>query len=122
VRGEEHPLPVYLRYGVPVALATDDEGVSRSDMTHEYARAAETYRLSYADLKRMARQSLEHSFLAGASLWSEAQAYHPVSACASDRAASASVSAGCQKFLDANDRARVQWKLEQEFAAFEAKF
>ena len=26
VRGEEHPLPVYLRYGVPVALATDDQG------------------------------------------------------------------------------------------------
>ena len=24
VRGEEHPLPAYLRYGVPVALATDD--------------------------------------------------------------------------------------------------
>src|SRR3984957_14320790 len=73
VRGEEHPLPVYLRYGVPVALATDDEGVSRSDMTHEYLRAAESYHLSYLDMKRMARQSLEHSFLAGASVWSEVQ-------------------------------------------------
>jgi adenosine deaminase len=63
VRGQEHPLTVYLHYGVPVALATDDEGVSRSDMTHEYLRAAETYNLTYPDLKRMARQSLEHSFL-----------------------------------------------------------
>ena len=121
VRGEEHPLPVYLRYGVPVALATDDEGVSRSDMTHQYARAAETYRLSYADLKRMARQSLEHSFLAGASLWSDPQAYHPVTACAGDRPA-AGVSVACEKFLDANDRAQVQWKLEQQFAEFEKKF
>ena len=68
VRGADHPLPAYLRYGVPVALATDDEGVSRSDMTHEYLRAVETYGLTYADLKRMARQSLEHSFLPGASL------------------------------------------------------
>ncbi len=59
----QHPLPAYMRYGVPVALATDDQGVSRSDMTHEYLRAAETYNLSYADLKRMARQSLEYSFL-----------------------------------------------------------
>ena len=50
-------------YKVPVALATDDQGVSRSDMTHEYLRAAETYNLSYSDLKRMARQSLQHSFL-----------------------------------------------------------
>jgi adenosine deaminase len=127
VRGEEHPLPVYLRYGVPVALATDDEGVSRSDMTHEYGRAAETYHLTYADLKRLARQSLEHSFLAGNSLWSDkqpsdAQGYHAVTACASDGPGAASVSAGCQKFLDANDRARVQWKLEREFAEFEKKF
>jgi hypothetical protein len=63
VRGQQHPLPAYMRYGVPVALATDDQGVSRSDMTHEYLRAAETYGLTYSDLKRSARQSLEYSFL-----------------------------------------------------------
>jgi adenosine deaminase len=63
VRGPQHPLPAYMRYGVPVALSTDDQGVSRSDMTHEYLRAAETYNLSYSDLKRLARQSLEYSFL-----------------------------------------------------------
>ena len=122
IRGEEHPLPVYLRYSVPVALATDDEGVSRSDMTHEYVRAVETYPLTYADLKRMARQSLEHSFLAGASLWSDPQAYHRAGACAGDRTEIASVSPACEKFLHASDRARVQWKLEQEFAEFEKRF
>ena len=63
VRGPQHPLPAYMRYGVPVSLSTDDQGVSRSDMTHEYLRAAETYNLSYSDLKRLARQSLEYSFL-----------------------------------------------------------
>lgn len=63
VKGDNHPLPIYRKYKVPVALATDDEGVSRSDMTHEYLRAAETYNLSYVDLKRMARESLEYSFL-----------------------------------------------------------
>jgi adenosine deaminase len=122
VRGEEDPLPVYLRYNVPVALATDDEGVSRSDMTHEYVRAAESYHLNYMDLKRMTRQSVEHSFLAGASLYSDAQTFHPVAACAGDRPELARISPGCQRFLDANDRARVQWRLEQEFAKFESKF
>jgi adenosine deaminase len=58
-----HPLPVYLRYGVPVALATDDAGVSRSDITHEYLRAVETYHLTYSDLKKMARASITYSFL-----------------------------------------------------------
>ena len=104
VRGRDHPLPVYLRYGVPVALATDDEGVSRSDMTHEYLRAVETYGLTYADLKRMARQSLEHSFLPGATL--------PLACTATT----------CGKLLDSSPRARVQWKLEQAFAEFEKKF
>ena len=122
VRGQEHPLPVYLHYGVPVALATDDEGVSRSDMAHEYVRAAESYHLTYIDLKRMARQSLEHSFMAGAGLWSDAQTFHPVTPCAGDRPEADRVSPGCRKFLDGNERARVQWKLEREFAEFERKF
>ena len=62
------PLPIYRRFGVPVALSTDDEGVSRIDMTHEYVRAVETYGLRYADLKQMVRTSMEHSFLAGREL------------------------------------------------------
>ena len=62
VRGDRHPLPVYRKYGVPVVIATDDEGVSRSDMTHEYLRAVQSYALTYADLKRMVRDSLQYSF------------------------------------------------------------
>jgi adenosine deaminase len=122
VRGQDHPLPVYQLHGVPVALATDDEGVARSDMTHEYVRAVESYGLTYAEVKRMARQSLEHSFLPGASLWVETQQFRPVAACAGDRADAAKVSSGCEKFLEANERARGQWKLESSFANFERKF
>ena len=69
ITGDEHPLPVYMKYGVPVAISTDDEGVARSDMTHEYLRAVEGYHLPYTELKRMTRQSIEHSFLPGQSLW-----------------------------------------------------
>ncbi len=122
VRGQDHPFPVYRQYRVPVALATDDQGVSRSDMTHEYLRAVQTYAVSYVELKRMARQSLEHSFLPGAGLWAETQQFRAVAECAADHAGPAKVSAGCQKFLDANERARMQWKLEEEFAKFENRF
>ena len=38
VKGVEHPFPLYLHAHVPVALSTDDEGVSRIDLTHEYVR------------------------------------------------------------------------------------
>ncbi len=66
VAGKMHPLPSYLAAHVPVALSTDDEGVSRIDLTDEYTRAALEFNLSYAQLKDMARTGIEHSFLPGA--------------------------------------------------------
>jgi adenosine deaminase len=122
IRGAEHPLPTYLRYGVPVALATDDEGVSRSDMTREYLRAAQTYGFSYPQLKRIARTSLEHSFVPGASLWRDLPQARLVAACFADHPGSRQPSPACRKFLDASERARVQWNEEAEFAAFERQF
>ena len=62
VGGAQHPLATYLRYGVPVALATDDQGVSRSDMTHEYLRAVEDQHLDYPTLRMMTRNSIVYSF------------------------------------------------------------
>jgi adenosine deaminase len=123
VSGDEHPLPIYMKYGVPVALASDDEGVSRSDLTHDYLRAVEGYHLSYADLKRLARQSLEHSFLPGQSLWSETKLVFRLSRpCAADALGVEKPSAACEQFLAANERALMQWKLEEEFAKFEKKY
>jgi hypothetical protein len=63
VRGARHPLRQYLRAGVPVVLATDDEGVARSDLTNEYQRAVEEQGVSYRELKEMSRNSVEYSFL-----------------------------------------------------------
>lgn len=123
VSGNDHPLPIYMKYGVPVAISSDDEGVARSDMTHEYLRAVEGYKLSYADLKRSARQSLEHSFLPGESLWASTKGvFQTVAACAGPRPGEAKPPAACANFLQANERARQQWALEAEFARFEKKF
>ncbi len=123
VSGDDHPLPIYMKYGVPVAISTDDEGVARSDMTHEYLRAAEGYRLTYAQLKRMARQSLEHSFLPGNSLWGATRgSFKPVTQCASDSLGKERPSAACAKFLEGNAHAHEQWRLEAAFAEFEKSF
>jgi adenosine deaminase/adenosine deaminase CECR1 len=63
VRGSRHPLRQFLRAGVPVVIATDDEGVARSDLTNEYQRAVEEQGLSYAEVKAISRNSIEFSFL-----------------------------------------------------------
>jgi hypothetical protein len=62
VRGAAHPLAEYLSHGVPVALVTDDEGVTASNMTLEYARAVTDQHLGYSTLKAMARNSIAYSF------------------------------------------------------------
>jgi adenosine deaminase len=122
VKGNDHSFPVYRQYGVPVALSTDDEGVSRSDLTHEYLRAVEAYNLSYLELKTMARLSLEHSFLSGQSLWRDVQRGRAVPSCAANYALVGAVSNSCESFLEGNEKAKIQWRLEQEFAVFEKKF
>jgi adenosine deaminase len=123
VRGKEHPLPIYRRSGVPVALSTDDEGVSRIDLTNEYVRAVQTYGFTYAELKKMARTGLEHSFLPGASLWEKQDVFTPTAAdCARDTLGTEKPSNGCATFLKSSAKVREQWELERRFRAFEGKF
>jgi len=120
VAGVNHPLAAYLNAGVPVALSTDDEGVSRSDMTHEYLRAVGDQHLTYAELTRMARLSLEYGFLPGASLWRTTSPFAMRPACAGDRVdAGRAPSAGCAAFLKTSEKARLEWEFERRTAAFE---
>ena len=62
VKGNRHPLRTYLKYGVPVALVTDDAGVSRSTLTLEYRKAVEEQHLDYRTLKRLAQNSIDYAF------------------------------------------------------------
>ena len=122
-RASTHPLPEYLRAHVPVAFSTDDEGVSRIDLTHEYTRAALDYKLSYADLKQSARISLEHSFLPGNDLWQHPDQFTEiVSVCAGQILGAEIPTANCMGFLKANPRAAQQWELERRYRVFEAAF
>lgn len=64
-----HPFFLYWKANVPVVLNTDDEGISRGNLTMEYVRAAQWFNLSYGNIKWLALNSLEYSFLPGESLF-----------------------------------------------------
>jgi adenosine deaminase len=116
-----HPLPDYRSAGVPISLSTDDEGVSRIDLTHEYTRAAIEFNLSYIDLKSSARTSLEHSFLPGASLWQQPDKFtQTVSACSGQPLGSANPNPKCMSFLQSSEKAAQQWELEHRYDLFES--
>jgi adenosine deaminase len=116
VSGKQHPLSLYRAAAVPVVLSTDDEGVSRSDMTNEYQRAVTEQGLNYVQLKAIARASMEYSFLPGASLWQSSAPTMRVNACSNIKPVP---SGTCSAFLAKNEKARMQWQLEQAFDTFE---
>ena len=116
-----HPFELYMEYGVPMALSTDDEGVSRIDLTHEYQRAAQTFDLSYARLRSLSRNALQYNFLPGDALFDDTYKGKISGPCANQSAAE-ELSSGCAAFLDASEKAALQWDLEKRFAAFEASF
>ncbi|HET9144368.1 adenosine deaminase [Actinophytocola sp.] len=122
VSGPDHPFPTYRDFRVPLTLSTDDEGVSRIDLTHEYQRATTDYRLRYRDLKTLARTSLEHAFLTGASLWRGPDTFRPAAPCAHDRLGEPRPSAPCRALLASSAKASLQWQQEAKFTAFERRY
>jgi adenosine deaminase len=117
VRGTAHPFPVYRAAGVPTVLSTDDEGVERIDRTHELQRAVSEFGLGWPALVWLERNTLEYAFVAGASLWADPVAWRKVPAC--DGAVVPSPPPACAAFLQASEKARLQWELERDLDAFD---
>lgn len=122
LHGSEHPLKLYMRYGVPVSLATDDQGVSRATMTSEYLRAVQDQGVGYRDLKKFARESLEHAFLPGKSLWLDRDFHRVIRQCDSGDTAVDTPSTECSAYLARNERANAQWELGKSFRQFEHQY
>lgn len=114
VEGKAHPLNLYRRYGVPVTISTDDQGVLRSNLTHEYVRAVREQGLGYTDLKQVSRAGLEYGFLAGESVWAAGRLGSPVKACAASFADPA-----CDTLIASSEKARLQVALERQFERYE---
>jgi adenosine deaminase len=122
VSGKDHPFLIYRMFHVPMALATDDEGVSRINLTNEYFRAVQTHNLKYPELKQMVRTSIEHSFLPGTSLWRDQDNFkQSASECAKVPLGAETPSGTCATFLASSEKAHQQWELERRFRAFEAE-
>ena len=88
----------------------------------EFLKAAEDHGLGYPQLKTMARNSLQYAFVAGESLWSDGRKFVPVVQCARDVQDMKLTSNSCRQFLDGNEKAKLQWQLEQDFNAFEREW
>jgi adenosine deaminase len=63
VQGEDHPITLVRRYGVPFVIATDDAGVTRHNLAREYVLFASRYKPNYAEIKKASYDSIRYSFL-----------------------------------------------------------
>jgi aminodeoxyfutalosine deaminase len=59
---ENHPLPILLEHGVPVALSTDDPGMFDTCLNKEYQLVADTFGLSNAQLAELARAGVRAAY------------------------------------------------------------
>ena len=58
---EDHPLPKFLRHGIPVVLSTDDPAMFHTTLNEEYANAA-CMGLQEEELARIVEMGFEHTF------------------------------------------------------------
>lgn len=63
VSGRDHPMRLYHKMGVPIALSSDDGAVLRSDLTRDYVLAVLDQGFGYKDLKKFSINSLGYSFV-----------------------------------------------------------
>ncbi len=119
VKGADHPYGWLRARDVPVSLSTDDPGVSRTDLSTEYALAVR-YGADYAALKASARNALAFSFLAGDGLWADPGAYRTPAASCRGQIGRAEPAGACAALIAASDKAREQWRHEALLARFEA--
>jgi len=64
VKEDHHPLMLYKQFKVPIVICTDDAGVLRSNLIHQYVLLATRYKnLTYRDIKKMVFNSIKYSFI-----------------------------------------------------------
>jgi len=66
IKGENHPVTLYRKYGVPYVISTDDAGVTRHTLSQEYVLFASRYKPDYAEIKKTSYNSIRYAFLAPA--------------------------------------------------------
>ena len=124
VKGNEHPFSLYKKYGVPIVICTDDEAVSRSNITNEYLKAVQNFNLTYDDLKTLSRNGLEYSFLEGEGLFIDND-YNNIR---EEFKNTNSLQEWKEKFIEhrelilKNEKLKKQIELEIDFLLFEEKF
>jgi hypothetical protein len=75
--------------------------------------------VNYSDIKSFVRNSLEYSFLRGDGIWAKPGSYSQIrKECAGCRPGTGCEE--CKAFLDKNEKAKAQWRLEQDLALFES--
>ncbi|MCW3102338.1 MAG: adenosine deaminase [Bacteroidetes bacterium] len=64
VKDDRHPFALYKDFKVPIVISTDDAGVLRSNLIHQYVLLAKRYKnVSYSDIKTYVYNSIEYSFI-----------------------------------------------------------
>lgn len=112
IKLDAHPLRNYLKGEVPVVISSDDPGVSRNDLSHEYFKAITEQHMSLKEMIQANRNSLTYSLLQGKSIWENSHEGILVKNCTNLNSVS------CLRFVSKNTKAYHQWLLEQDLKTY----
>jgi adenosine deaminase len=112
VSAKNHPVQTYLKAHVPIVISSDDPGVSRNNLSHEYYRAVVEQKLSLDEIIKANRNSLTYSLLPGHSLWKDSEKAIPVNNCQFMK------SYQCINYISKNPKAYQQWVLENNLETY----
>lgn len=124
VKGKDHPFNLYKKNNVPIVICTDDEGISRSNIIMEYFKAVSRYDLSYRELKKIIKNSLEFSFLEGESLYKDKDVdiYREEFEKLNSLEEIEKLEIKNRKFIDDNKKLKMQLELEKKLLKFEIEY
>ena len=121
IEGKTHPFATYRKFGVPVALSTDDEGVSRIDLTHEYVSAVEDLWSQLCRPEGAGAQQPRIQLPAGAKPVGRQRRLSARSCRTAKASAGPDRAVGrLRHFLACEREGEQQWELERRFKSFEA--
>lgn len=121
-----HPFKKYLNDGIAVTLNTDDAGVNGSSLTNEFKIAAKRYKLTYEQMKKLARNQIRYSFLKGDEIFQEdgydlKEMFWPLLQCQKGALSLEAIQleSEARRLLEASPKASLQYALEIAFLKFE---
>lgn len=92
------------------------------EVSFDFQAAVNRNHITYTEAVRLARPSLQYSFLPGEPLWLDVVSSSVVSQCAGEIVGNSNPGEPCKIYLGSNEKAGAQWRYETKLSGFDKEY